>query len=227
MCLGGVACSPWPVFAHWPDGSAEAAAVGDVAPEFAWTEVPAQEDVDDVPGSVAEEALSLGHGTRTTSRFTGTGWDDSLLADFDTLAETGGGDDSGSSCHDRVDFPPVPEGDWTGDVDWRRVEVTEAGTLCSVFEARDDGVRADVLLYTLDKCDYPFNAVLSDGSPLGWRVDEQVNAWSFPVEPTAAYEQIGVVAAGWAPVADDVAVYDWGIALVAAGESCPSLPGTP
>ena len=214
-------CSDWPRSSNWPAANAGAAPVGDEAPEFGWTLVPAQDGVDDEPGSVAAEALQPGHGTRLSGAFSGTGWDPTAVVEF---AIEDSGPDTGPACHESSDFPPVVRGDWTGDVDWRVVSISEPGTLCSALRARDPAVAVDVLLYMLDSCGTPFAAVRDGESPLGWRVEGPANAWSVPVEPAPANTRIAVLAAAFTPQATDEVAYDWGLALISAGDACPELP---
>ena len=214
-------CSEWPRSANWPAANAGAAPIGDDPPEFGWTLVPAQGSVDDEPGSVAGEALQPGHGTRLSGAFAGTGWDETAVVDFTTGDSAA---DSGPSCHGTTDFPPVAPGNWTGDVDWRVITVSDPATLCSDLRVHDLAVAVDVLLYMLDSCGTPFAAVLDGDNPLGWRVEGPENAWSVPIEPAPANSRIAVVAAAWTPEAPDDAAYEWGLALVAAGDECPDLP---
>ncbi len=224
LLLGLAGCGGWPAYAHWNGGSAGAAAVGDHAPAFPWTILAAQSATDDSPATVAAESLQPAHGTLVLGTLQGTGWDEEAFVDSggDSGAEAPG--DSAADCHAR-DFPPVIPGNWTGDVDWRVVRLSDAGTLCSDFRATDAALRADVLLYALDDCGVPFLPAMDGASPLGWRVDSAENAWNAPVGRTTT--GVALVAAGWAPATDDPAgsnaAYSWGIALVGAGESCPEL----
>lgn len=220
LCVG---CAEWPRASNWPAANGEAAPVGEDPPEFGWTLLAAQPSVDSEPGSVASESLQPGHGARVMSQLDGTGWDDTAVVDFSRAGDTGGTDTS-VPCVAESSFPPERPGNWTGDVDWRVLTVSAAGTLCSDLRADNTDLRTDVLLYTLDDCGTPVAAVVDGALPLGWRGDAQENTWSYPVEPAAAGSRIAVVAAGWAPESTDPATYEWGLALVASGDACPDLP---
>lgn len=248
LLLAAPGCASWPRFAHWPEADSGASPVGQTAPVFGWTLLPAQASVDDEPGSVQAEGLQPGHGVRITSSLAGSGWDPDAVVDFavgapndgtgDTSIDTGPSDtassgpadsaaDSGESlapCTDTSGFPPVSPGDWTADVDWRVLDLSAPGQLCSVFRPKDADVRADVLLYTLDRCGTPYGAVSQNGALLGYRVDASENSWSQAVVPPDGGEHLAVVAAGWSPDAVDEAAYSWGIALVDIDDTCPELP---
>lgn len=224
LLLVASGCGEWPRFSHWPEADDQAASVGDLPPEFGWTTLPPQDTLDDNPDNVGREPLPLGHGTLIASALEGTGWDDSLLADYTGSTDTGEHTDTDQDCHATIDFPPVPAGDWLGDVDWRVITVSEPGMLCSIFRARNPDVRADVMLYTLDHCGYPYAAIRDGGDALGWRGDSQENRWSADVQPGGVDAQIAVVAAGWDPAAAASQPYDWGLALIADGDACPDLP---
>src|SRR5205085_7521743 len=105
--------------------------------QVTWTELPSPYDdsSDDDPRTTSAETLDPGHGNWYPGRLDGSGWTPGAVRP------------PTSECGDTTTFPPYQNGDYVGDVDWRMVDVTAAGELCSWFRFNQDMGQADVLAY--------------------------------------------------------------------------------
>lgn len=208
------ACADWPRFAHpLADTGTPYAPGADVVAgsDFPWSERgPVTEPTDDTPGGAALEILHLDEGIFLRGKANGAGWEP------DATAARAACDDVPSG------FPTEARGDYAGDVDWRRVEIAEAGTLCSSFAYHAEDARPDVLLFTLDACGNAAEPILDDaGLILGFAGDTARLEWS-ATAPNAT--TVALVATAWAPDAPDRELtYGWGVALVPAGVACPTV----
>lgn len=214
------ACAEWPRFSHLPEASsavevgAETVDTGE-GTSIQWVELPPRTDdhTDDSPLGLPAESLSSGRGNWVQTTLLGSGRDPKALPARD------------QACGHVSAFPPDEAGDYLGDVDWRVVDLVEAGTFCSVLELADPEARADVLLYTLDECGVPVVANRAgDGSLLGWDIEDATVRWHWPIiEPV----RMGVVVAGRLP--DDpeaLLVYDWSLSLLPPPEEGSTAPVT-
>ena len=208
------ACADWPRFSHPLADTGTPYAPGadvQVGSDFPWRERgPVTEPTDDAPAGAELEILAAGEGSLLRGKANGAGWN------FDTDATRADCDGTPSG------FPTEAHGDYAGDVDWRRIQLSEGGTLCSSFAYHADDARPDVLLFTLDACGNPADAVLDDaGLILGFAGDSSRLDWS-ATAPSAT--TVALVASAWAPDAPDRELtYGWGIALVEAGDDCPQV----
>lgn len=212
LALG--ACADWPRFSHLPsptdarEAGVDSGVVDDG--DIDWFELPPtiDDNQDNSPLGLPVDVLAPGHGYWSRTTLVGSGRDAAAVPARD------------EACGRESAFPPEEAGDYLGDVDWRVIEFTGAGTLCSVFELDDPDTRADVLLYTLDECGLPVVVARDgDGRPFGWNVESPDVTWHWPVlEPVI----MGLVVGGRLP--DDpeaLLVYTWSVSLLppAGGEA--------
>lgn len=226
--LGG--CAEWPRHEHLP-ALDQSAASADVNPRVAMSD-----RIDWVEHGSLGEPYDPGSNSDTLGHFEGVifeggldawGWNPNVVAD-----RTGNPD-----CGDVWAFPPEAEGDYAGDVDWVSILPAKAGTLCASIELGLDtsavaeaDLRYDVLLYTLNACDEPVQAVHDSelGRQVGLTLGGIEGEWGANV-PGAG--NLGIALAGWGPEdrTDLVATWRLGLSLVPStsdGElgTCPFLP---
>lgn len=212
--LGAAGCAEWPRAAHLPAGELDALTPGEPPPpttEVTWTHLGARADEDDdAPTEVPLEPLAEGEGALLHGTSTGSGWD------FAAVAERA------ATCGQPSAFPTEARGDYLGDVDWRVVEVTGGGRLCSTFAFSDGLTRADVVPFSLDACGVPAAPLTENGLVIGFGAETAENAWEMEVGGGA---RIALAAAGWAPDAPEATLrYLWGLSLVSMdAETCPEL----
>lgn len=197
---------------------------GSTVPEVAWSEIqPLAEPGDDDATLLTPEVIRAGKGNSLAADLAGTGWN---YTDTPTRQE---------ACEEVSGFPPEDRGFYTGDVDWRVLDIGSSGVLCSTMFGEDPLTQIDVLLYALDACGLPTTAVRytegdNAGKIVGYGVGGAANVWAIPVEGPV---RMAVVGAGWDPDAPQALVtYKWGVSLLeaednpdAAAELCPTPPG--
>ena len=207
-------CSAWPRFSHLtlpPDAVEAQTATSDEA-SVAWVDLDTSESgepANDDARTTTLETLILGNGNRMNGRLAGSGWD------FDAVASRP------ADCGTVSAFPTEPLGDYMGDVDWRVVDVTDAGVLCNAIGTGDPDARVDALVFAVDDCGVPIAAKRdADGNILGFGSEDRVNEWRHVLSsPT----RLALAAAAWAP--DDltrILTYNWELSLISDdGTDCP------
>lgn len=225
------ACGPWPRYADLDDDPdiIDPSVDPRSLVEIDWEQVEGDELLvraganSSNPTNIVPRELGALQGVQVTSSLRGIGWDSS----FEPLVmqATCGGEP--------VEVPRDPgrEGDWTGDVDFVRVDISadsEPVSLCAralIGGDHPDQIGFDLLLYPLDDCGLPAEPTLLTEEPLGADRAGPVGEWRTPVAPGASY---GVLIAGFtAPDALQTEPYTLGLSLVpqADGEVlCPYLP---
>ena len=128
-----------------------------------------------------------------------------------------------------TEYPPLPDGAYSGDVDWFSIEVAEAGVLCvsAELESAED-FSFDLLLYSLDECDQPV-ALYKDGEDaLGFGLAGTSAAYDTPLEAGA---RVGVLLAGYIPAGTVEEQIAWrlGLGLIRRPDEggngiCPTVP---
>lgn len=151
--------------------------------------------------------------------FSSLGWDPDATRDDEVTCD-------GSTS--LTEFPPLSEGNYSGDVDWTSVRAGADGTLCATVEVAhpetvpDFGY--DVIPYALDSCLNPLAAYSDDEDlPTGLSLLPGTARWAVTVEADAA---VGVDLAGFVPsgVIDAEVPWRLGLALVDDSDACPDLP---
>ncbi|GEM_PF-2113056 len=141
VLLLSTACSTWPTWSQAAADTATLYAAGETPPEATvWAEGA------DLATSPDGEAIELEPGTGVQFLL-------SLSGAGTTAASEGGGLDT-SACGVSSQFPPTDRGDYTGEVLWLPVRVTEPGTLC-LEAAWSSGHTVDLLLYDVSQCAVP------------------------------------------------------------------------
>lgn len=220
------ACGEWPRYAHLPQDDIEGYPPGtdpSDAVQVDWADAEREGD----PGNDTPPALvsiESGAGRLYYGSLDGSGWDSTLEIDHTVTC----GEEIGTS-----EFPPVEQGDYTGDVDWVSVAPAAEGVLCARLELTLDdslpeGFAYDMLLYNLDACNNPLTMYLNDdGQALGEALYEDEAGWSTTVTAGAP---LGISLAGFIPneVVTQQLAWRLGVALVPIAPSgdtlCPSLP---
>ena len=217
-------CAGWPLYANLPQSDSAVLATEDTgsADTVDWSDGSVAEPTDDVPTLVT--TLSLDQGIYAEGELDGVGWD----PDLDPTREA---DCEGETV--ALAFPPLADGAYTGDVDWRGVAIAVDGVLCGSFslEYSDTLVGVleyDAVPYSLNTCGDPVIALSDDQGTAGLGERRATARWSVEV---VAGDHVSVALAGVVPGATLTDVVPWrsGLALVAAaadGEqvACPSLP---
>lgn len=223
------ACAEWPRYSHVPQDDIKGYPPGtdpSDAVDVEWAAPEHETDPgNDTPGAVA--SLGLSAGRVYYGSLDGSGWDSTLEVDHAITC----GDVLGTS-----EFPPIEQGDYTGDVDWVSVVPEAEGVLCTRLEltlddSLPDGFAYDMLLYDLDECNNPVTLYRDDeGRPLGEALYADDEGWSVSV---TAGTPLSVALAGFIPGSIVTEQLSWrlGVALVPAAPSgetlCPSLPESP
>jgi hypothetical protein len=199
------ACADWPRFDHLErddtGGAPPPGAVQRENPVHTWTDIgPVADPADDTPAGAIAESYAAGQGIRLVGTLQGAGW-----AEGEVPAR-------GNCEGTPLAFPTEDLGNYRGDLDWRSVQITEAGVFCSRFVPALGVARVDVLIFRADPCGTAGEALLDrDGLIVGFSPSEAENDWSTPVS-VGAYV---LVAAAWQP--DDPQLwidYTWDLALL-------------
>lgn len=214
LTLSLAACEGWPRYAHLPDppdtGALPAGTDPGQAVQVTWSdEIPATENETDNGLPIDDlAALDLSTGAVFVGDWQGIGWADRAP-------------DRTGACGDLA-FP-IDEGTYEGDVDWVGVEVHADGYLCATVEVDGEGVRLDMMPFTLDACGDPVAALVDDaGEVYGHAAAGPSARWAVSVR---AGDRIGVSLAPYWPQ-DLSLVVGWRIGLsLTPAEICPALPG--
>lgn len=217
----GAGCGSWPRYANLPEDDGAILAVDEPETiEVSWSDGYVGDATDGTP--VVLGALVSGYGYFAEGELTGVGWDPDLVPEATA-------DCNGETLD--LAWPPYQDGGlYTGDVDWRGLEVGEDAKLCAALELvipseLGSGFSYDFVPYLLSACDDPVEAMLGeDGAILGYDKVRAEIAWSVPV---TAGQRISVSLAGViAGETLDVAVpWRLGLSLVPLeAAACPILP---
>ena len=219
-------CSGWPLYSNLPDGDYTASPAGtdpSSAMDFNWTNIGHEDDaaneLPEAPGT-----LNTGEGWLLYGSLDGVGWDPTIVPVRDALCGT---------TAVTLAFPPLDQGDYTGDIDWNTMAAAADGVLCAraevVFPADASAdISYDFLGYDLDACADPVTALVDgDGAQLGISQTATTTSWNVDV---LAGDRVGVVLAGFVPAQTLDTSLTWrvGLALLPPTQAddvlCPSLP---
>lgn len=229
ITLALVACGPWPRYADLDDDPdiVEPGQDPGALVEIAWELATEESLIDDGPNNNPAnlEPLTLGMlgGVQVAGALDGVGWDSSLEPLTLRAVDCTSGGEAGPVPRD-----PGRPGDWTGDLDFIRFEVTPGERdplLCARAHFGRDDIGFDLLLYELNDCGLPGAPVQLNSQVLGSDRAGPVDGWIAPVVAGRSY---AVLTAGFlAP--DAMGIYDYhvGLSIVPAlggGERCPYLP---
>ena len=225
VALGG--CGDWPLYANLPDDTLDAAPAGtdpsDAIP-YTWSDaVQESEATNDTP--FAPTDIDLEDGWLVYGNLSDIGWDPAVVTTH--LATCG------TDLPQTTEYPPLSQGDYTGDEDWLSLNPLLDGQLCVRVEMTlptdQPDFAYDMLGYTLDDCDNPIALLKDDtGTGLGLAQYTAEADWSTDV---SAGTPLSILLAGFVAAASSETEVPWrlGIALIpspANGGSgiCPSLP---
>ena len=201
LVAGG--CAQWPRYAHPPnDRSVSASTVVDVT----WSALGDEEELNDWPDDpgVLRAAISKGEGVTASGALDGVGY--------------GGGSPllrGDSDCtHGPAQRYPLPDGEYTGDVDVLVVDLSEAGRLCVTAELASE-LAFDLLLLPLDACDLPGAPEQRAGDILGLARGGTSARWDTAVESGRYAVQL----AAWDPNDPGLTV-PWSLAVSLVQGAC-------
>lgn len=217
-------CAEWPRLANVPEATDPVPAGADPGDlvDLTWT-VQSEGAVDnDQPNAsgLSAQPIVRGAGVVFEGSLDGVGWADALVP----LPL------SDNNCPGTVGTrSPLAAGDYSGDVDFLVIRVTEGGTLCAAAEVDADSVGWDLAPQSLDPCGTPLGVLLDDGEPVGVDLGGQAGGWALNVGPGT----YGLGFAGYAPNDESlVLAYRVAVAMVRPASDgsegvCPTHPGGP
>ncbi len=204
-----VGCAGWPLWSAMPEDSA-LVPVGEPPPGGAvdWVEQ-ASSEPDGWPSEVATHQLPEGTGLLFRGALEGAGWDPAAAPA--TVA----------GCEGDRRRNAAASGDYTADTDMIVVDVAAAGPLCAAVSVGGSAYGWDLLVFPVDDCDAPEDALVVDGAVIGADLGGEAGGWQVDVAPG----RYAVLLAAYAPD-DPSVVIDWaiGVSAPAAGSACPALP---
>lgn len=227
LSLGG--CEGWPLYAHVPDERITAAPAGtdpSDAIAYTWTNLDRETDPgNDTPPEPAE--LGVEEGWVLFGSLSDIGWDPTLVTTHTAIC--------GLDVQE-TEYPPISQGDYTGDLDWLSLVPTADAQLCVRIEVElpeeVPDLQYDLLAYTLDECDNPVS-LLRDETGIGLGLTQYASESTWNTDVTAGTPLSLLLAAFVAASSAEVEVpWRLGVALVPSPDGdgsgiCPSLPEAP
>jgi hypothetical protein len=171
-----------------------------------WSDLGDEEELNDWPddAGVLRAVIVSGEGVTASGALDGVGY-----AGGSPLLR------GASDCaHGPAQRYPLPEGEYTGDVDVLVLDLTEAGRLCVTIELASD-LAFDLLLLPLDICDLPGAPEERAGAVLGLARGGSSASWDAQVDAGRYALQL----AAWDPNDPALAV-PWSLAMSLVQGAC-------